>query len=440
MKVSHSVDRVAISFDDAGLVADAGLLLPATLAQRLGLRQLVDQHVRLGPKPGAANAGQKAMTVIASILAGGDCISDADALRAGNAATVLGHDVAAPSTLGTFLRAFTSGHARQLDAVLDDLLTRAWEAGARPAGGAIKVDLDSSILETYGFQKQGGSDFTYLHTRGYHPLFAVLAGGGDVIHARLRGGRANSGRGAGGFTRQTLARLGRAAGQGEVVVRADSGFYSRHVVDACEHHDASFSVSVRLQRSHHDLIEAISEDAWQEIPYWLEGTAAVAEVDYAPFGRRQSYRLIVRRVEPTPGSQMALRGLAYRYFAFITDREGATVELEADHRRHAEIENVIRDLKYGCGLNHMPSGRFGANAAWLLLNVLAHNLGRWLTRLTDSVTGNLKSIRRRLLSVPGRMVRSGRRWRLRMPARWPWEADFTAALARLRGLSLPVIA
>jgi hypothetical protein len=140
----------------------------------------------------------------------------------------------------------------------------------------------------------------------------------------------------------------------------------------------------------------------------------------------------VRRVEPTPGSQLALRGLAYRYFAFITDREGATVELEADHRQHAEIENVIRELKYGCGLNHMPSGKFGANAAWLVLNAIAHNLARWFLRLTDAGVANLKSLRHRLLKVPGRLVRSSRRLRLRMPERWPWEAEFMAALARLR--------
>ena len=432
MKASHNLDRLGVTFDDPGLVADAGLLLTATLAQRLGLRATLDRHLKLGRVAGAANADQKAMTLIASILVGGDTIDDANALRAGNVATVLGHHPAAPSTLGTFLRAFTAGHARQLDAVLEDVLSSAWDLGARPSGDMTKIDLDSSIVETYGLHKQGGSNFTYTHTRGYHPLFAVLAGGGDVIHCRLRGGSANSGRGASSFTRQTLARVARAGTGAEVVVRADSDFYSGHVVDACEYHGAYFSVSVRLQASHHKLIEEIEESAWEEIPYWLEGTAAVAEIPYAPFGRKSTYRLIVRRVEPTPGSQLALRGLAYRYFAFITDREGATVELEADHRRHAEIENVIRELKYGCGLNHMPSGKFGANAAWLVLNAIAHNLARWLLRLTDAGVTNLKSLRHRLLKVPGRLVRSGRRLRLRMPERWPWEAEFMAALARLR--------
>jgi len=208
VKASHNLDRLGVTFDEPGLVADAGLLLTATLAQRLGLRATLDRHLKLGRVAGAANAGQKAMTLIASILAGGDTIDDANALRAGNAATVLGHRPAAPSTLGTFLRAFTAGHARQLDAVLEDVLSRAWDLGARPTGATTKIDLDSSIVETYGLHKQGGSNFTYTHTRGYHPLFAVLAGGGDVIHCRLRGGSANSGRGAGSFTRQTVVTVG----------------------------------------------------------------------------------------------------------------------------------------------------------------------------------------------------------------------------------------
>jgi len=361
-------------------------------------------------------------------------------LRKGRAEAVLGARVAAPSTVGTFLRSFTSGHARQLDAVLDELMQRAWDAGAAPDSKQMTVDLDSSVLETYGLQKQGGSGFTYSHVRGYHPLFAVLAEGGEVLHCRLREGRAHSGRGAGGFTRQALARLRRAAEVDEVVVRADSGFYSDKVVSACEDHHARFSISIRIQKSHHELITAIPEHKWKPIPYWLEGAADVAEIDYKPFGRKRSYRLIVRRIEPTPGSQLWLRGLAYSYFAFITDRDGDLLEIEADHRRHAEVENVIRELKYGFGLNHMPSGKFGANAAWLALNAIAYNLGRWLARMTDQVCSQIKSLRHRLLALPGRLVRSGRRTRLRLPRGWPWEQEFTRVLARLRSIPAAAIA
>ena len=170
-----------MTFDDEHAVADAGLILPATLAQHLGLRALFDDHVDLGDAAGHANVGAKAMTLIHSALADGDSIDDADALRAGSSSAVLGHAVSAPSTLGTFLRSFTWGHARQLDKVSGLLLGRAFAAGAGPGDQPVTVDMDSSICETYGLAKQGGRKFTYNHVRGYHPLFAVIAGTGDVV-------------------------------------------------------------------------------------------------------------------------------------------------------------------------------------------------------------------------------------------------------------------
>ena len=170
--------------------------------------------------------------------------------------------------MGTFLRGFTAGHVRQLDAVQEDLHQRAWDAGARPVGTTLKLDLDSTVVETYGLHKQGGKEFTYLHSRGYHPLLAVLAEGGEVVQSRLREGRASAGRGAASFARQALVRLGRLGLQQEVVVRADSGFYSEKVVRACEAHGAHFSISVRLQKSHHESIEAIPDGGLEaHIPY-----------------------------------------------------------------------------------------------------------------------------------------------------------------------------
>ena len=148
-------DRIQISFDDHRLVANAGLILPATLAQHLGLPQLVDRHLDLGNAPGRANTGDKIMTLVASALAGGDCIDDADALRAGGTARVLGCVVKAPSTLGTFLRSFRWGHVRQLDRVSRELLARAGAAGAGPGDAPFTIDLDSTICETYGLAKEG---------------------------------------------------------------------------------------------------------------------------------------------------------------------------------------------------------------------------------------------------------------------------------------------
>jgi hypothetical protein len=207
MPASHTLDRLAVTCDDSHAVADAGLILPATLGQHLGLRDLFDTHVDLGSAKGHANVGDKAMTLIHSALAGGDSIDDADVLRSAATESVLGHVVLAPSTLGTFLRSFTWGHARQLDVVSAIALARAWAAGGGVGDGvAVTIDVDSSIVETFGLAKQGGAKFTYNHVRGYHPLFSVMAGTGDVVHCRLRGGNAHAGRGAASFLTETSRR------------------------------------------------------------------------------------------------------------------------------------------------------------------------------------------------------------------------------------------
>ena len=383
MLPQNKPDRIRILFDDHRLVANAGLLLPATLARHLGLRELVDHHLDLGGAPGRANTGDKMLTLVASALAGGDCIDDADALRAGGTVGVLGCVVKAPSTLGTFLRSFRWGHVRQLDRVSRQLLARAWAAGAGPGDSPLSIDLDSTICETYGLAKEGARHHGYTGARGYHPLLAIAAGTGEVLMSRLREGRANTARGAAHFLRETVGRVRYGGARGQLTVRADSGFYAHTVVAACREMDVRFSITIRQRASLRDLIEAIPEEDWTPIPYWMDGAADVAETTYTPFQTKPDaapVRLIVRRVKPTPGSQLALFA-RYSYHAFITDRDGETLELEADHRRHAEVENAIRDLKYGVGLNHMPSGRFAANGAWLAVQVMAHNLARWTARI-----------------------------------------------------------
>jgi len=439
MRSSHSLDRVDTAFDDDRLVADAGLLLPATLAQQLDLKGLVERHLDLRDKPGRANAGDKLLTLVLSALAGGDCIDDANALRAGGTERILGFRVKAASTLGTFLRSFRWGHVRQLDRVSRELLAHAWAAGAGPGSDPLTIDLDSTICETYGLAKEGATGFTYTKVRGYHPLLAIAAGSGDVLMARLRGGSANSGRSAGHFLRETVGRVRYAGATGQLTMRADSGFYGHAVVETCRRMGIRCSITIRQSSATRRLIEAIPADAWTPIPYWIDGGADVAETTYVPFAQEKDarpVRLIVRRVRPTPGSQLAAFVL-YDYHAFITDRDGETLVLEADHRRHAEIENAIRDLKHGMALNHLPSGRFGANGAWLAVQVIAHNLARWTARLglgAGIVTA--KTLRRRLFSLPGRLTRSARRITLHLPARWPWAIGWATALARLRAIPL----
>ena len=247
------------------------------------------------------------------------------------------------------------------------MLARAWAAGAGPGDSPLTIDLDSTICETYGLAKEGARHHGYTGARGYHPLLAIAAGTGEVLMSRLREGRANTARGAAHFLRETVGRVRYGRARGQLTVRADSGFYAHTVVAACREMDVRFSIAIRQRARLRNLIEAIPEDAWTPIPYWMDGAADVAETTYTPFQTKPDaapVRLIVRRVKPAPGSQLALFA-TYSYHGFITDRDGETLELEADHRRHAEVENAIRDLKYGVGLNHMPSARFAANGAWL---------------------------------------------------------------------------
>ena len=261
-------------------MANAGLILPATLGRHLGLPQLVDRHLDLGRAPGRANTGDKVMTLVASALAGGDCIDDADALRAGGTAGAIGCVVKAPSTLGTFLRSFRWGHVRQLDRVSRELLARAWAAGAGPDDAPFTIDLDSTICETYGLVKEGTRHHSYTGQRGYHPLLAVAAGTGDVLMARLREGRANTVRGAAHFLRETVGRVRYGGGRGQLTVRADSGFYAHALVKVCREMDVRYSITVRQHQSLRNLIEAIPEEDWTPIPYWMDGAADVAETRF----------------------------------------------------------------------------------------------------------------------------------------------------------------
>ena len=301
---SHILDRIQVDFDDDHAVANAGLIQPATLAEHLGLREMFDAYVELGSAPGHANVGLKAMTLVQSLLAGGDCIDDANAMRCASTAEVLGHGVRAPSTLGTFLRSFTFGHVSQLDKVFDEALRRAWAAGAGPGDGPITIDVDSSICEVYGPAKQGAR-FGHTKVRGYHPLLASLAGTEEVLGVRLRGGNSHTTRGASSFLTQVFNRVRRAGASGPAVLRADSGFYNHKVTDACRKADVAFSITAKMSTGMHNAILEIPEENWEEIPYFIEGGADVAETTYRPFGQRREVRLIVRRVRPTPGSQLA---------------------------------------------------------------------------------------------------------------------------------------
>lgn len=422
------LDAVEVVFDDERVVSDAGIALVATLADRLGIERLVGRLVQLrGDRPGAANAGRKVMALIYAMLLGADSIDDCEALRAGRTRRLLGGWLPAPSTLGTFLRAFTFGHVRQLDRVLAETLTRAWRAGAGPGDGRLVVDVDSFVGEVHGYKKQGAG-FGYTKKRGYHPLIASRADTGEVLHVRLRKGKANSSRGALRFAEELIARVARAGASGEKLLRADSAFWNKTLIKRLEQAGWLYSISIRCQKGVSDQIQAIPESDWQTLAdYPKDGEAQIAETTYG------GKRMIVRRTRLL-GAQAELWP-DWRYFPFLTNRTEALEIVEAEHRQHAVVELTIRDLK-DQALAHFPSGQFNANSAWTVIACLAHNLTRWTTviGLPGHTVRAARTFRRRLLNIPGRLTRTARQRTLHLPARWPWQHDFIRALARIRAL------
>ena len=483
--VLQNIDRYEVVFDDEGLVADAGLLAAGTLIGRLGLEDLVDRTVRLSDRVGGANPGRKVCTLVAAMLVGASHIDHVNRLRAGSTDRVLPHAVMAPSTVGTFLRSFTWGHVRQLEKVLTLALGRAWRAGAGPGRGPVTLDVDSTICPVSGKTK-GGAAYGYTKELGYHPLLAFRADTGEVVGARLREGASQ--RGVVHFAKETIGRVRRAGARGPVSVRADSGFWSYTLLAALDRLGVGWSITCPLNAKVRTLISNIDEDAWTNIAYPEGGLAQVGETvlemtNPKKRSQRRRVRLVVRRTRLL-GSQAPLWP-DWRYHTFVTNLElaaaeadrhhqpgagqddtghqprcgeqdtglpaieigdnpgeahsqAAVVEVDRYHRRHATCELAIRDLKDSGGLAHLPSGRFAANAAWLICAALAHNLYRHLAVLGGThPPGRLvrgRTIRTRLFGVPGRVVNHGGRRLLRLPTRWPWAGAYQTTLTNLRAL------
>jgi hypothetical protein len=429
-RVSHGPDRLRVVFDDPSLVANAGLILVATLTARLGLGALIDATVRLGR--GGFAPGRKVLTIVHAMVAGGSHIDHTDILRSGATAKVLGHRVMAPSTIGSFLRAFTFGHVRQLDVVIAETIRRAWAMGAGPGGSRLVIDIDSTICEVHGHKKAGAA-YGYTRVLGYHPLLATRADTGEVLHARMRKGSANTSRGANRFVEELIARVRSCGATGGIVVRVDSGFWSNKTIATLTRLGVRFTMTVRSNIAINAAIAAIPDEAWVDIDYTNNGgQAQVAECAY------KGLRLIVRRTRLADGAQPALFP-TWRHHSFLTNLAADTVKVDAFHRHHAVVELAIRDLKANAGLDHVPSGVFAANGAWLACAVLAHNLIRWTATLGDLVPDEQaytvgRTHRIRHAAMPARLVNRAGTLTLRAPARWPWATQFTAALEHLRAL------
>ena len=444
MQGLHAFSRLSVKFDEPNLVSCAGLTPVMSLAESCQLPELVAATVTV-PGPAGANAAVKVPALVAGMVAGADCIEDMDLLRHGGMGRLFG-GVRAPSTLGTFLRAFTFGHVRQLDAVAARLLVGL--AGRSPLlGGASPVafvDVDDTVKQTYGYAKQGAG-YGYSGVKGLNALLATVSTPTNaplIVATRLRKGSANSARGAARLVGDAVRTARKAGAGGTLIVRADSAFYCHRVVAAARAAGAHFSVTARMTRAVTRAIATIDEKAWTPIRYpnavwddeeqrWVSD-AEVAEVAFTAFTHRRqadhvTARLIVRRVRrlnpaSAPGAGQGELFTAYRYHACFTDSPMTMLQAESQHRGHAIVEQVHADLKNG-PLASLPSGSFAANSAWLVLAAIAFNLTRAAGALASVVhaKATTATVRAQLICVPARLASSARRMVLHLPRDWPWE-------------------
>lgn len=454
MQLSHTLPVVSASFDEPNLVSSAGLVPLMRLAEQAGLGRLGDERLTV-PTHKGANAGRKLASLVAGMAAGADSIDDMALLRHGAMGKIF-HRPYAPSTLGSFLRAFTFGHVRQADAIASRFLLALAEGtellGREDDSGTVMVDIDDTIVEVHGHHKQGAS-FGYSGVRGLNALLATVSTEqiAPVVAAqRLRKGSAGSPRGAVRLAADTLALIRRTCLAGRpVLVRADSAFYSHALVTAALKTGAHVSVTVRMDPAVKRAIAAISDDAWTTIKYtdaiydeeagqWVS-RAEVAEIPFTAFTSKKTDeqipgRLVVRRIpdlNPKKNHGQATLFDTWRFHAFFTTvprAERDTVAADKVHRAHAIIENVHADLK-ASALAHMPSGVFNANAAWLVCAVMAFNLTRAAATLTKNTAlsrATTATIRRKLINLPARVACSARRLRLHLPQGWPWQRAWSA--------------
>jgi hypothetical protein len=449
VQLSHAGRAISAAFDDPNLVSCAGLVPVMRLAEQVDLAGLVAARVRPDLSTGS-NPGGKAAAVVAGMVAGADSIDDLNLLRHGGMGRLFG-GVYAPSTLGSFLRFFTWGHSLQLEAAGRDLLPVLAARTPLLPGADTRtfVDVDSLLRRVYGPAKQGAA-FGHAKVGGYQvklrglsPLIATLCTdqAAPVIAAtRLRGGNAGSARGAASLVKQAIATARQAGAGGQILVRADSAFGSGAVVSACRAAGVNFSITLQSNPKLRAAIAAIDEEAWTPVRYpgavydeqlgqWISD-AEVAEIGYTAFEtsrHRVTARLVVRRVRernPAPPGQEELFAM-WRYHAFLTDTDLPTVEADQTHRDHAIVEQVFADLIDG-PLAHLPSGRFAANAAWLTLAAMAHNLLRAAGCLTGPRyrTARAATLRRQLINIPARIAHRARRILLHLPAHWPWQQSW----------------
>jgi hypothetical protein len=462
MRLSHDPLKISASFDDPNLVSRAGLVPVMSLAERAGLGGLVRRRVQITAKTGVYPE-VKVACLVAGMAAGADSIDDMDLLRHG-AMTDLFGGVRAPSTLGSFLRSFTWGNVRQLEQAGRELLAElACQAPLLPGAQTLAfVDFDAMQRRVYGHYKQGAA---FGHTkisgktvlvRGLNALAATICTpqAAPVIAAtRLRGGSANTARGAAGFTAEALGTARAAGCTGTVVARADSGLYCSAFTGACRRAGAYFSVTARMDPAVTRAIASIPGDAQTPIRYpraiwddqlrcWVSDAEA-AETEYTAFASKKSQaitaRLIVRRVRDQNRKAATRQDElfpAWRYHPVLTDSPFQMLQAEAHHRDHAIVEQVFADWTDG-PMAHLPSGKFAANAAWLTLAAIAGNLVRAAGCLASAFHARARgaTIRADLIDIAARAARRGRgHLILHLPEYWHREAEWLSLFQAACGL------
>ena len=465
MKVSHKFSAGSAIFDDDHLVSCAGLVPVMTLAEQTGLGRLLGEKVHIAEpkiKSGAVNPAPKLATLIAGMCAGADCIDDVDAVRSGGMKTLFG-GVYAPSTIGTLLREFTFGHARQLESVLREHLVALCERVDLLPGAdqRVFIDIDSLLRPVYGHAKQGAS---YGHTKiagkqvlrkGLSPLATTISTPGCaplVAGMRLRAGKTGSGKGAGRMVAQAIGTVRAVSAHATILVRGDSMYGSRAVVGTCVRHGAQFSLAMTRNAAIERAIAAIPEAAWTPVRYpgavqdpdtgaWISD-AEVAEIAYTAFASssdRITARLVVRRVKDARYLDALFP--VWRYHPFFTNTDLPVEAADITHRQHAIIETVFADLIDG-PLAHLPSGRFGANSAWILCAAIAHNLLRAAGVLAGDrhTRARGSTLRRKIINVAARLSRPQRRPMLHLPSHWPWSTHWLALWHNTIGYSPPITA
>ena len=445
---ARGVPKPQVQASEDDLTQVAGVALWGPWLDRIGLVGVADELQLREVGPGGYTGGVCYRTLVETMLAGGDFLTDVDLLR-DDATQALRGDAALPShdTLWRFCDDADIGTAGRAAAVNAVMLARAWRLVGAPDTDVLTIDPDATKVATYGVGKQG-STFSYNFSGTcLHPLVGVVGETGEVLAVRNRGGSANAGRALGSFVQECIDAVPDVYRDDyRLWVRVDAGGYRTELFDVAAANDAWVSMTAKQFTNVRGAIEAVATDddtVWQP----ARGSEAarnseVAETDFT-FGDHQ-LRMIIRRqpVDSDGDAQLSIDDIdGWRFQAVITNIPGQARDaaaIEAHHRARGGLpEDANRQLKNHFGFNHAPLADFFGNWLWQHAAALAYNVAVWLRRyvLPASFTRvRGKRLRLAFLNVAARIGRHARRLQLKFSRGYRWVADFAAAVNRLHAL------